>query len=151
MRRNETSVNEHHLGRWKTAVQAAVLGKAVYAEENVYDIPKRTYRCGRHTTVFSMTTILPLHKRSRFTTFTAISLNRELIKSFALKESITKNEITFQVKQVFNQLLYLKSRQQTLLSLDSLLNDLSRAAALQYKTGEGTLLTKDFVKRRGLK
>ncbi len=85
------------------------------------------------------------------TTFTAAgALNRELIKSFVLKESITKNEITYQVKQVFNQLLYLKSRQRTLLQQDSLLNDLSRAAALQYKTGEGTLLTSMLAETQGL-
>ncbi len=70
------------------------------------------------------------------------SLNKALIHSALLKESVTKNELTFQVKQVFNQLVYLKERHQTLLQHDSLLTDLARAANVQYKTGEGTLLAK---------
>jgi len=77
------------------------------------------------------------------TTFIRLStLNKALTKAYALKENVTKNELTLQVKEVFNQLLYLKARQQTLLRQDSLLSDLLRAATLQYKTGEGTLLTK---------
>nr|HPH46298.1 TolC family protein [Chryseolinea sp.] len=70
------------------------------------------------------------------------SLNKELVNSAILKESVTKNELTFQVKQIFNQLVYLKEHQQVLLQHDSLLTDLARAASVQYKTGESTLLAK---------
>lgn len=70
------------------------------------------------------------------------SLNKALLNSAMLKESVTKNDLTFQVKQVFNQLVYLKERHHTLLQHDSLLTDLARAATIQYKTGEGTLLAK---------
>ncbi|MEO7989547.1 MAG: TolC family protein [Chryseolinea sp.] len=70
------------------------------------------------------------------------SLNKALVNSAMLKESVTKNELSFQVKQVFNQLVYLKERQHTLLQHDSLLTDLARAATVQYKTGEGTLLAR---------
>ncbi len=72
-------------------------------------------------------------------------LNQELIKSFQLKESITKNDLIYQVKQSFNQMLYFKERQQTLLRQDSLLSDLVRATDLQFKTGEGTLLMKTLA------
>lgn len=69
-------------------------------------------------------------------------LNKALTASAILKENINKHEITFQVKQLFNQLLYLKQQHELLVQQDSLLNDLARIANLQYKTGEGTLLAK---------
>jgi len=70
------------------------------------------------------------------------SLNKSLITSAQLKETITRNDLAFQVKQLFNQILYLKARQQSLVHQDSLLTDIVKAATLQYKTGEGTLLSK---------
>lgn len=69
-------------------------------------------------------------------------LNKAMITSAVLKENISKNELTFQVKQVFNQMLYLKLRHQSLVQQDSLLTDLLRIANVQYKTGESTLLAK---------
>lgn len=69
-------------------------------------------------------------------------LNKSLIASTILKENVSKNDVIFQVKQLFNQLLYLEQRQKLLVQQDSLLNDLSRIASLNYKTGEGTLLAK---------
>lgn len=69
-------------------------------------------------------------------------LNKSLISSAVLKEAMSKNDLSFQVKQVFNQLLYLKLHQQSLLQQDSLLSDLLRITDLRYKTGESTLLAK---------
>ncbi|HTE30252.1 MAG TPA: TolC family protein, partial [Chryseolinea sp.] len=72
-------------------------------------------------------------------------LSNELIKSFELRERVTSNEIAFKVKHLFNELLYLKEWHQVLLTHDSLLQELSRAAAVQYRTGEGTLLVKTLT------
>jgi heavy metal efflux system protein len=73
------------------------------------------------------------------------SLNRELLKSSQLREAITQNELIFQVKTTYNELLYLKEIQQKLLQYDSLMSDLLRVAELQFRTGEGTLLTKTLT------
>jgi len=70
------------------------------------------------------------------------SLGKSLIASAMLKEDIVRNELTLQVKQTFNQILYLKEKYKTLLRQDSLLTDLAKAASLQYATGEGTLINK---------
>jgi cobalt-zinc-cadmium resistance protein CzcA len=69
-------------------------------------------------------------------------LGIELVASARLKEHVTRNELTFQVKQLFNDLLYLSARQNTLLQQDSLIADLLRAATLQYEAGEVSLLVK---------
>jgi cobalt-zinc-cadmium resistance protein CzcA len=69
-------------------------------------------------------------------------LNKAMIHSAKLKETVARNELTFSVRQAFNQLLYLKERDQLLLQQDSLLRDLVKVASLHYKTGEGTLLEK---------
>ncbi|NOT73506.1 MAG: CusA/CzcA family heavy metal efflux RND transporter [Cyclobacteriaceae bacterium] len=68
-------------------------------------------------------------------------LNKAMITAAALKENVSKNDLTFQVRQVFNQLLYLKLRNRSLLQQDSLLTDLLHIATVQFKTGAGTLLT----------
>jgi cobalt-zinc-cadmium resistance protein CzcA len=70
------------------------------------------------------------------------ALNNMLVRQAQLHESITRNELTFEVKQIVNQLHYLKARQQILLRQDSLLSHLTRIADLHYRTGEGTLLGK---------
>ena len=72
-------------------------------------------------------------------------LNRESLRANQLKQKVTRNEIAFQVREVFNRLLYHKARRQLLLRQDSLLQDLLRAASLQYKTGEGTLLSQTLA------
>ena len=73
------------------------------------------------------------------------TLNKELVRSNQLKEQVTKNDIAYEVRQVFNKLLYHKARHVLLLRQDSLLQDLLRAASLQYKTGEGTLLSQTMA------
>lgn len=114
-----------------------------------FDIPKTEVAVlfGQYNSIqrndnnFTITQSIP------FPTFFARqnALNKELITASSLKEKITKNELSFQVRQTFNQLLYLKAREKTFLQQDSLLADLARAASLQYKTGEGTLLTKTLA------
>jgi cobalt-zinc-cadmium resistance protein CzcA len=73
------------------------------------------------------------------------SLNRELLKASQLREAITQNELIFQVKTTYSELLYLKEIQQKLLQYDSLMSDLLRVAELHLRTGEGTLLTKTLT------
>jgi cobalt-zinc-cadmium resistance protein CzcA len=68
------------------------------------------------------------------------ALNNMVVRQAELQEYVTKNDLTFQVKQVVNRLLYLKARGKIFLKQDSLLTHLSRIAEVQYKTGEGTLL-----------
>lgn len=132
------------------AVQAAALEtqrQATIKRASV-DIPKTDVSLlyGQYNSIlndnnFTITQSIPFP-----TVFGRLSaLNEGMIKASELRESVTINELTFQVKQVFNQLLYLKGRQQILLQQDSLLRDLVRAAALQYKTGEGTFLTKTLA------
>ena len=72
-------------------------------------------------------------------------MNRELLKASQLREAITQNELIFQVKTTYNELLYLKEIQQKLLKYDSLMSDLLRVADLHLRTGEGTLLTKTLT------
>jgi len=95
----------------------------------------------KHDNHFTLSQSIPFP-----TVFTSASaLNRELTKASLLKEGVTRNDLTYQVKQVFNELLYVKARQEKLLQQDSLLTDLLHVANVQYRTGEGTLLTKTLA------
>lgn len=69
------------------------------------------------------------------------SFNGAMTKSAMLQEVASRNELVYQVKQTFNQLLYLKSLHECLAQQDSLLTALLGVAKVRYKTGEATLLT----------
>ncbi|HTF18921.1 MAG TPA: TolC family protein [Chryseolinea sp.] len=76
-----------------------------------------------------------------FTAFgSQASLNRSLATSSQLKKAVTENELIYQVKSVFNQVSFIKSRHQLLLQQDSIFEGFLRSASFRYKTGEGTLL-----------
>ncbi len=53
-----------------------------------------------------------------------------------------QNEIVFQVKSTYEQLLYQDALRNLLLSQDSLYQDFARASAVRFKTGESNLLEK---------
>ena len=73
------------------------------------------------------------------------AMNNMLVRQSELRGLLTRNEITFQVKDAVNKLLYLKARQKLLLKHDSILADLVKVADVQYRTGEGTLLGKTIA------
>ncbi len=77
------------------------------------------------------------------TVFTAqASLNRAMVAGAEFKKATTENELIFQVKQVFHQLLFLKGRHELLLQQDSLFAGFVKSSTLRYETGESTLLEK---------
>ncbi len=67
-------------------------------------------------------------------------LNRALLGSSRIQESVTRNDLVLQVKQAWMQLSYLYSLKELLLQQDSIFEGFYRAAALRYKTGETNLL-----------
>lgn len=130
------------------AVQEAGLEtkKHVAFKRTAFEIPKTdvTLLYGQYNSIQKSDNNITIVQGIPFPTFLARqnALNKMNVTAAELKESMTKNEITFQVKQVFNHLLYLKARALTLLQQDSLLTRLSNVTALQFKSGESTLLAK---------
>ncbi|MBI3136024.1 MAG: CusA/CzcA family heavy metal efflux RND transporter [Bacteroidetes bacterium] len=70
------------------------------------------------------------------------SLATAQIKGAELKTASTKNELTYQIKQVYYQLLFWKGYRTVLMQQDSMYGQMAKAADLRYKTGDGTLLEK---------
>jgi cobalt-zinc-cadmium resistance protein CzcA len=70
------------------------------------------------------------------------------IQSSEYKHASSENELVFQVKQVYETLRYLNARQNLLLRQDSIFADMVRITALQYATGEATLLQKTSADTR---
>lgn len=70
------------------------------------------------------------------------ALGDELIKSADYKKIFTVNELTWNVKQVYYQLMYLHGREQLLKEQDSIYNEFLKSASLRFKTGESNLLEK---------
>jgi cobalt-zinc-cadmium resistance protein CzcA len=69
-------------------------------------------------------------------------LGREQVIGAEKSLVVAKNELAFEVKSVYSQLLYQEAIQRLLLSQDSLYEDFFRASSLRYKTGESNLLEK---------
>lgn len=68
------------------------------------------------------------------------SLNTSLVESSQLKAKATENELIYNVKRVYFQLLFLQARRQFLLQQDSIYDGFRKAATLRYSTGESNLL-----------
>lgn len=65
-----------------------------------------------------------------------------------LHTASTKNELTYQVKMVYTDLVVAHAYQRLLLSKDSAWSRFAQSAALRFKTGEGTLLEKTTAETR---
>jgi cobalt-zinc-cadmium resistance protein CzcA len=68
------------------------------------------------------------------------SVNRSLTSAAGLKKSMTENELTHQVRQVYYQLSFLNSRHALLQQEDSIYEGFFKAASFRFKTGETNLL-----------
>jgi cobalt-zinc-cadmium resistance protein CzcA len=130
------------------AVQAAALGikKQSALKRTAFEIPKTDVSLlyGQYNSVQKSDNNITITQSIPFPTVFGRqhALNNMVVRQAELQEHVTKNELTFQVKQVVNHLLYLKARERIFFKQDSLLTHLSRIADVQYKTGEGTLLGK---------
>ena len=71
-----------------------------------------------------------------------IQLGKEQVIGAQKSLRSTQNDLVFEVKSVYYQLLYLEALNKLLQSQDSLYEDFSRASSLRYKTGESNLLEK---------
>ena len=70
------------------------------------------------------------------------ALSDELIKSTDYKKSMTVNDLVFQVKEVYYQLVYLDAVKRLLQMQDSIYIGFLKSASLRFKTGETFLLEK---------
>lgn len=87
---------------------------------------------------FSVTQRFPNPKN-----FTALrSLGSEMIKSVDEKKLLTINELSYNIKQVYYQLLFLHANNQLLQQQDSIYTEFVKSATLRLKTGETNLLEK---------
>jgi cobalt-zinc-cadmium resistance protein CzcA len=62
--------------------------------------------------------------------------------------AISRNELTYQIRQGWHQIQYLQTLEEALTREDSLLGQFVRAATLKLKTGESTLLEKTTAETR---
>lgn len=70
------------------------------------------------------------------------ALGNSLVHGGELKKSMAENELVFQVKQVYYQLIFLQAKEKLLQKQDSIFNALVKATELRYRTGEARLLEK---------
>lgn len=70
------------------------------------------------------------------------------INTAATKTAISKNELVWNVRQAFYEILYLREVAVLLGRQDSLYADFARAADLRYRAGEGTFLEKSSAETR---
>lgn len=107
-----------------------------------FDLPKTNvslmygqYNSYRQDNNFTVTQAIP------FTAFGSQgALNRSLIAASELKKAVSENELVYQVKQTYFQLLFLKARSALLLQQDSIYEGFLKSATGRYKTGETFLL-----------
>ncbi len=113
--------------------------------KSVFELPKAeiNFQYGQFNSLqkdnafeISQTIPFPTYFKAKSRLYKAELLGSEL------SQQTKANQIKAQVQSNFYQLLYLQASKKQLLSLDSLLNDFVKAAALRYKSGETNLLEK---------
>jgi cobalt-zinc-cadmium resistance protein CzcA len=71
-----------------------------------------------------------------------IQLGKEQVTGAQQNLVAQQNNLAFEVKSIYHQLLYQGALKKLLFSQDSLYSDFAKASALRYKTGESNLLEK---------
>ncbi len=69
-------------------------------------------------------------------------LKKEQVTGSQMNLSVVQNTLVYEVKSVYEQLVYQQALHSLLMSQDSLFTDFARASALRHKAGESTLLEK---------
>lgn len=131
--------------------QVAETSAAKYQKRTSVDIPKTQvlWMNGQYNSLnkdnnLTFTQSLPFP-----TTFAAQSRLGEMrIESSRLKEAVSRNELVYQVRTVYQNLLYLYAQEVLFKKQDSLFTELVRITSLQMATGEGTLLQKTAAETR---
>lgn len=83
------------------------------------------------------------------TVFVAKSnLARSQAKGASMGLAVSKNELTFEIRQLYTQNTYWHSYKKLLLKQDSILQQFAKATGLSHRAGEGSLLEKTKVETR---
>lgn len=130
---------------------AAETEAAAYQKRTSVDIPKTQvlWMNGQYNSLnkdnnLTFTQSLPFP-----TTFSSqAKLGEKRIVSSQYKEASSRNELIYQLRQVYQTLLYLYAREALLKRQDSLFLELVRITTLQLATGEGTQLQKAAAETR---
>ena len=69
-------------------------------------------------------------------------LKKEQVTGSQMNLSVVQNTLVYEVKSLYEQLVYQQALHSLLMSQDSLFTDFARASALRHKAGESTLLEK---------
>jgi heavy metal efflux system protein len=79
-----------------------------------------------------------------------VKLGREQVVGGQKNLIALQNELAFQVKTTYEQMVYQEALRTLLQSQDSLYNDFVRASSLRYKTGESNLLEKTTAETQSM-
>jgi len=115
-------------------------------KKTLFEIPKAgvNLMVGQYNSINKTDNNLSVSQTIPFpTVFSAnAALGNALIEESKLKTAVTKNELTYQIRQTYFYLQFLHEEAVILKQQDSIFRGFLQSAELRYKTGEGTLLEK---------
>jgi outer membrane protein TolC len=76
------------------------------------------------------------------------SLSDAQVKGAELKTATTQNDLTYQIKQVYYQLLFWSNYRELLMKQDSIYTQFSKSADIRFQAGDATLLEKTTADSR---
>lgn len=79
-----------------------------------------------------------------------VKLGKEQVIGSQANLVVTQNNLVYDVKATYEQLLYVEALHKLLISQDSLFTDFARASGVRYKTGEANLLEKTTAESQSL-
>jgi len=135
-------------------LQAAAMQKEYYEHQKGAStlLPKTdvTFMYGQYNSSYKKDNNISISQVIPFPTVFAAknALANSQIKGAELRMASTKNELIYQVKQIYFTLLYLNEQRKLLQRQDSTYQKFTEALGLRYKTGEGTLLERTSSETR---
>ena len=77
-------------------------------------------------------------------------LNKARVEGAVASERVSKNNVAYEIRSAYNELLFHKARRIMLLRQDSLMDKMVRIAALQYSVGETAMVSKTSMETQGM-
>lgn len=130
---------------------AAETAAARYQKRTASEIPKTQvlWMNGQYNSINKDNNITFSQSLPFPTVFTSQSkLGERRVESNLNREAAARNELLYQLRQVYQTLQYLYAREQLLMRQDTLFTELVRTTSVQHNTGEGTLLQKTAAETR---
>lgn len=134
--------------------------QAVGMQKDYYQLQKKTstelpktdvlFTYGQYNSYFKRDNNLTISQTIPFPTVfgSKASLSQAKFKEAELQTAVTKNDLTYQIKQIYYLLVFWNEQKKLMIEQEKITTELVNASKIKFKTGDETLLEKTSIETR---